>query len=234
MSRFRKLIEDIINRELLNADDAIKANEFATEVLREFFNKLDRIVFNQLHNIGSEIVFDIKAPNSHNILTFHLFIGAPVDYGKYNRRDGHIVILLQDFYSLLYTDYIADRVRHEVIHYYDDFIAQRGLIKTYGDLNDIKANPGRYVRSDNEVSAYYTGACNFVYRNILYYLQYDHKLGLTSKSFLDNYNRAFNRICSEPTQPLNSAFRYYTQEEKEILYNAIKEYVLKVMEKENV
>lgn len=230
MSRFRKLVEDIINRELLNADDAIKANKFATEVLREFFNKLDHIVFNQLHNIDSEIVFDIKAPNSQNILTFHLFIGTPVDYSKYNRIDGHIVILLQDFYSLLYTDHIADRVRHEVVHYYDDFIAKKGLIKTYSDLNNIKANPGRYVRSDNEVSAYYTGACDFVHRFVINAIKYDHQNKLPRRANEEYSYVAFNILCNNRFQPLNTAFQRYTQEEKDILYNAILEYIKKVME----
>ena len=222
MSRFRKLVEDIINKGLLNVDDAIQANEFATEILRDFFRQYNTFIRQLILNANDSITLNI------NGIIINLVIDGTY-YGAFNSRTKEITLHFIGPLGLLKIDLIEDRLRHELIHYYDDVIMKKALNKNYKNIDDIHKNPEAYTKSDIEVSAFYPGICAFVYRMILYYLK-QASVNNWKKQSLEVYvKEALNSLQQIKANPLNIYIRYYNNKEKSILYNNIYKYISKVL-----
>lgn len=218
MSRFRKLVEDIINRELLNADDAIKANKFATPIITDFFRQLEKLLRNHGISHNSQFTLDVKGI----IITF--IIGTVRgNAGAFNPVSKQIRIILHEFSQLANFKEIDERLRHELGHYYDNVIANKGLKKTYGDVKAVQADMKNYVKSDVETSTFYTGICNFAYMKILETLQNG-----GSQDIYTLFDKVFYDLWNTNDYSLRSIINFYEDEDKAILYDKAKEYIIKV------
>ena len=220
MSKFRKIVEDI-RAELLNVDDAIKANEFANQIIPQFLEQVNIFIQKNLFNeqiyltitVSNIVIEVIPTMLKHNI-------------NSYDTVTKKIYLRLETLYALLEIDTISQLLHHELIHYYDDVIALKGLKKTYGSPEDVLHNYKAYATSDVEVSAVYPTVCAYI-ENML-------KNAKAAAPDLYNMSKEFDLLYSnifEDTKyPQYSLLHEYNLFDRKILYNAVKKYILKVME----
>ena len=223
MSRFRKLVEDIINRELLNADDAIEANKFATPIITDFFglikNNIKQIFSDKTASftieIGDIVINVILVPNSK-------------PRGAFSQTTYEINIHIPYFEVLLDIDYFTYLLRHELMHYYDYVIVKRNLAKKYTTLADVEKDPRLYSTSDVELSAIYAVCCEYVAKAVKAIIGMNQTLSNDMQvSVIVKY--LFRKMLNDEKFSQHWILNTYTKEEKDILYNKILDYICKVI-----
>ena len=224
MSKFRKIVEDI-RAELLNVDDAIKANEFATEILNDLLShrkNILRVILNKLSD--QEVIIEYEL---NNIL--YRFIYAPhlEPLGGYDPNTHTISLRVPSFELLLDDELFCDLLRHELLHYYDNVILAHPLIRTYKSPDE---NKREYYNSEAELTTYYRAMLDYVYKAISVVLKIYAKYNNFDKNDLikQSFEELWYNMCNKVTYSFYEFLDNISDADKMLLkdhlYRAVKAY----------